>query len=256
MDHFVRRNEGQSRVIGTLLGVNTEGVVEITNSFPVPHTETEDKVAVDFKYHRNMYDLQSRAHPQEMIVGWYATGGIINDYSVGIHDFYWREMQAPPVHMLVDTGLTNNNLSIRAFMSSSLSFSNPEVSLGFQFKDVQLEFMSNKPEQTALSRLANEQNEENMVQEADNLKKSFEHLLSLLETVSTYVDRVVSGELTADPKVGRMLFDVVSRVGCGAASFEKMFSKSQTDLLMVIYLSNLTRTQLAITEKLQTFKEF
>ncbi len=42
LDHFVRRNdESQQRVIGSLLGTNIDGVVEITNCFPVPHTEDE-----------------------------------------------------------------------------------------------------------------------------------------------------------------------------------------------------------------------
>lgn len=43
LDHFVRRGENQARVIGTLLGtINEEdGTVVISNSYPVPHTETE-----------------------------------------------------------------------------------------------------------------------------------------------------------------------------------------------------------------------
>jgi translation initiation factor 3 subunit F len=41
LDHFIRRTEGQDRVIGTLLGVNVEGTIEIRNCFPVPHTEGE-----------------------------------------------------------------------------------------------------------------------------------------------------------------------------------------------------------------------
>jgi translation initiation factor 3 subunit F len=41
LDHYMRRSEGQQRVIGTLLGSNNDGVLEITNAFPVPHTETE-----------------------------------------------------------------------------------------------------------------------------------------------------------------------------------------------------------------------
>lgn len=39
LDHYMRRTEGQERVIGTLLGANNDGQLEITNCFPVPHTE-------------------------------------------------------------------------------------------------------------------------------------------------------------------------------------------------------------------------
>ena len=36
-----------------------------------------------------------------------------------------------------------------------------------------------------------------------------------------------------------------------AGSFEKMFNTSVQDMLTVVYLANLTRTQLALAEKLQ-----
>jgi len=45
LDHYVRRNEDQDRVIGTLLGVlNEAGEIEVRNSFPVPHNEKDGTV--------------------------------------------------------------------------------------------------------------------------------------------------------------------------------------------------------------------
>jgi hypothetical protein len=41
LDHYLRKSDG-SRVIGTLLGTNVDGIVEITNSFPVPHSESDE----------------------------------------------------------------------------------------------------------------------------------------------------------------------------------------------------------------------
>ena len=44
VDSYERRNEDAKRVIGTLLGTVTNGVVEVTNCFTVPHVETQDEV--------------------------------------------------------------------------------------------------------------------------------------------------------------------------------------------------------------------
>ena len=44
VDSYERRNEDAKRVIGTLLGTDTNGVVEVTNCFTVPHVETQDEV--------------------------------------------------------------------------------------------------------------------------------------------------------------------------------------------------------------------
>ena len=46
LDHYQRRNDGQTRVVGTLLGQQMEnGVVEIKQAFPVPHQEEEESVS-------------------------------------------------------------------------------------------------------------------------------------------------------------------------------------------------------------------
>ena len=48
LDHYIRRQEGQERVIGTLLGHLDEetGIVEVSNAYAVPHTESGGEVAV------------------------------------------------------------------------------------------------------------------------------------------------------------------------------------------------------------------
>jgi hypothetical protein len=43
-DAFVRRNDKQERVIGTLLGSVADGVVEVKNCYVVPHNESQDQV--------------------------------------------------------------------------------------------------------------------------------------------------------------------------------------------------------------------
>lgn len=43
-DAYIRRNEGQRRVIGALLGTTSDGVVEVKSCYAVPHSETNDQV--------------------------------------------------------------------------------------------------------------------------------------------------------------------------------------------------------------------
>ena len=50
-------------MIGTLLGtVGADGVVEVDSCFPVPHTETEERVAVNTDFHATMLQLHQRVH--------------------------------------------------------------------------------------------------------------------------------------------------------------------------------------------------
>lgn len=55
---FERRNLGQSRVIGTLLGNHDKsGNVEITNSFVVIHREAKGEVAIDIEVAKELFEL-------------------------------------------------------------------------------------------------------------------------------------------------------------------------------------------------------
>jgi translation initiation factor 3 subunit F len=42
IDSYERRNEKMTRVVGTLLGTNIQGNIEITDSFVVPHRDGDE----------------------------------------------------------------------------------------------------------------------------------------------------------------------------------------------------------------------
>jgi translation initiation factor 3 subunit F len=84
-----------------------------------------------------------------------------------------------------------------------------------------------------------------------SLETSMARLLELLGEASSFVDAVVAGDAPADPEVGRRIADTLAVVPrMRPEVFAKMFDSNLQDLLMVSYLSSLTRTQLAIAEKL------
>ena len=62
LDHFLRRDDTQPRVIGTLLGTRNESEVEVRSCFAVPHGESEDpwQIHLDAEHHRRMYELHQR----------------------------------------------------------------------------------------------------------------------------------------------------------------------------------------------------
>jgi translation initiation factor 3 subunit F len=252
LDHFIRRNEGH-RVIGALLGYNNDGTIEIKNCFPVPHTEGE-QVGVDPDYFHNMLDLHRKVSPKEIIVGWYATGIDIDENSVLIHEFFVKEMNQTPIHLLVDTGLTDYSLSIKAYTSSNISFSEDKV-LGAQFLPVPVEFTMFDLEKIGVDTLVKGRvkgEHPSLFSDLENLEMSIHKAQQLLESVTNYVTGVLEDKIPSDGNIGRFLADTVSALPrVEPAQLEKMFNNSLQDLLMVVYLSNLTRTQLALAEKLQ-----
>ena len=134
LDHFLRRQEGQQRVIGTLLGRVDGRTVTVTNSYAVPCEEGADgTVAVGQDYQEKMSRLLARVNPDEAVVGWYATPGAdgapTDDASEMIHGFYAGACAGQaPVHLVVDPRLEGDaGITLRGFVSDGNGFA--ELSL-------------------------------------------------------------------------------------------------------------------------------
>ena len=262
--------------------------VEVTNSFAVPHAERGDEVAIGKDFNKQMMALYSRANRKEQVVGWYASAtsgeeednnntnnsknnnsNLIMDTSSLIHEFYAGECdETDPIHLVVDTRLETDSISIRAFRSTPVVVQGEP--LANLFHELRLTLNSTEPETICLNQmvlqeqlLASTSGEEAAataaaaaavaVQKDDSLalQVSMEKLHSLLDGVLQYVDSVVEGKVAPDPELGRQIADSLASVPrVRPEIFEQLFHDSLQDLLMVTYLSNITRTQLAIAEKL------
>ncbi|THU49138.1 hypothetical protein C4D60_Mb06t06400 [Musa balbisiana] len=261
-DCYVRRPDQADRVIGTLLGTVSGGVVEIKNSYAVPHNESADQVALDVEYHRNMYISHLKVNPKEVLVGWYSTGFGVSGGSALIHDFYVKELKdstkdireaqnsVPPVHLTVDTVFSNGEASIKAYMSANLSLG--DRSLAAQFQEIPLDLRMIEAERvgfdifkkTAVDKLPND---------LEGMEASMERLYALIDDAYKYVDDVVEGRVNPDNDTGRFLSDALASVPkMSPIAFDKVFNDRVQDNLALAYLSSLIRAQLGIAEKLNT----
>ncbi|XP_038619017.1 eukaryotic translation initiation factor 3 subunit F [Tachyglossus aculeatus] len=252
VDSYERRNDGAARVIGTLLGTIDKHSVEVTNCFSVPHNESEDEVAVDMEFAKNMYELHKKVSPSELILGWYATGHDITEHSVLIHEYYSRE--APnPIHLTVDTGLQNNRMSIKAYISASMGV--PGKTMGVMFTPLTVKYVYYDTERIGIDLITKTCFSPNRViglsTDLQQVGTASARIQDALSTVLQYAEDVLSGKVSADNTVGRFLTDLVNRVPqIPPEDFETMLNSNINDLLMVTYLANLTQSQIALNEKL------
>ncbi|KAJ8268534.1 hypothetical protein COCON_G00137060 [Conger conger] len=271
-DSYERRNEGASRVIGTLLGTIEKHTVEVTNCFSVPHNESEDEVAVDMEFAKNMYELHKKVSPSEVIIGWYATGYDITEHSVLIHEYYSREAQNP-IHLTVDTGggkmniphpptlhtwhthtaLQSGKMNIRAYVSAQMGV--PGKTVGVMFTPLTVKYIYYDTERIGIDLLqrtrASPNRTNGLTSDLEQVGTAAARVQDMLATVLTYIEDVLSGKVMADNSVGRFLMDLVNKVPkISAEDFETMLNSNINDLLMVTYLANLTQAQISLNEKL------
>jgi len=206
---------------------------------------------------------------------------LIPDTSSLIHEFYAGESDGgDPIHLVVDTSLSSSSssssssggdaLPIRAYKNVPILIRDEQ--LGNLFHELQLPLKSDEPETICLNEMivhdirnnagenGNEDGAAAMAaagalsspSSVDALQVSMERLHGLLESTLAYVDGVVDGSVARpSDEVGRSIADTLATLPrLRPEIFDKIFHDSLQDLLMVTYLSNLTRTQVTIAEKL------
>jgi len=253
-DAYERRNIENDRVIGTLLGSVDKQSVEVTNCFCVPHKEYAERVEADLKFAEDMFDLNKKVAPQETVVGWFATGNEITSHSALIHDYYARGTK-DPIHLTVDATLINAKMNLKAYVFVPIGV--PGATSGSMFTPIPVDITAYDPEVTGLDLLHKtkfaKMRQVEPIPDLARVSEGTAKLEHMLDAVITYVGDVLTGKETPNNSVGRKLLDLVYSVPkMNADEFEKMINSNMKDLLMVIYLTQLTKTQLQLHEKLST----
>jgi translation initiation factor 3 subunit F len=84
-----------------------------------------------------------------------------------------------------------------------------------------------------------------------------QRLLRLLDTVTAYVDDVVSGKRESDEALGRQIADALSAIpSLSMDRFRGSLDTTIKDTLMVTYLSQLATVHLKIAERISQLPAF
>eukprot|EP00930_Biecheleria_cincta_P003914 TRINITY_DN10481_c0_g2_i2.p1 TRINITY_DN10481_c0_g2~~TRINITY_DN10481_c0_g2_i2.p1 ORF type:complete len:351 (-),score=68.85 TRINITY_DN10481_c0_g2_i2:75-1091(-) len=277
LDAFVRKPEGAKRTIGTLLGWISEGsVVDITDSFPVVHKDTDEGVLMDQDYHKQMLALRQKVSPREVVVGWFSTGDEINATSAVIHSFYCtKESQFTPaavlpgpVHLLIDTSL-GHQTGIHAFVNVRTSVAESLL----QFHEVPLRVQTSAAEKSGISQLMHARRATREAEATGSTPKDLaaldgfvgglKELLKLFRRMQEYVKAVQSGKVEGDLAVGRGLTTALcAEPVMDASAVANLCNGSLQDALILAYRKRLFlksqavkiaafRNQITPTEKTQ-----
>lgn len=219
LDHSLRRNKDQERVIGTLLGVRSEDgtEIEIRNCYAVPHTETAEQVEVDMDYQKQMLQLHLRANPREVLVGWYATAAELNTFSALIQNFYGQQGDGtwphPAVHLTVST-VPGKDIEARTYISAPIGVTADRAADTALFIPVPHEIKYGEAEKSGLELISAAKNKEDRSQviltDIEALEQAIESVLEMLERVSNYVNNVLDEETPPSSALGQFLMNTLS----------------------------------------------
>lgn len=263
LDHYKRRSTDQTRVVGTLLGQQEEGsnVVSIKDCFPVPSRQIEiggeDRVVLDMEYHKKMLSLHKKVNKNLKVVGWYSTGDKISWQYPLMHEVYQSIIECPLL-LTVDVNVRAlNRLAVKGYIGKSFKIGNRTPFMA-RFESVNLQIHAREGEKIGVDALINGAPDNQrldapatILNDFDNLECSLSKLWGMLTAVGDHVDKVVEGKIEGDPEVGSAIADAIAAIPhLSEESFDQMFTTNIQDLLMIQYLANVTRTQLALSDKI------
>ena len=122
LDHFLRRPEDQSTVIGTLLGSVDGTKVDIQTSFSCPLSLSQDgRIVTDTEFTERMLKFHRKVNPKEGLIGFYKTGSALDESTLNLYQYYLQLLQDPknkgllaqPLLFLIDPTMQNNRLAIK-----------------------------------------------------------------------------------------------------------------------------------------------
>nr|PVC50829.1 hypothetical protein MACL_00001969 [Theileria orientalis] len=271
LDSYMRREEGQYNVIGTLLGIVCEGnTVEITDSFVDRHSLTDEGLLQIIKdHHENMYELKQKINPKEQVVGWFCTGSEMTELTCAVHGwfkqfnsvsmFYPNPNLYEPIHLLVDATCDSGSMMMKAYVQLPLTITKDAC---FQFHEVDLELLV-APSDTAgisflLKSLDNSKNRKPLTAETlspNTFTNSLLKLKDLLDKCLKLVEEAMEnrGGVKINPEIGRFLLKTVSTEKLmSLQKIEKIWELAIQDNLMIAYLANLANLQFVLSEHLNS----
>ena len=265
LDHSQRRPQDQDRVIGTLLGARSEdsssdATITIHSAFAVGHTVVDnEQVEVDIEYQKAMLALHLRANPKEILVGWYATSNHLDVYSALIQNYYSSPdggtFPHPAVHLTVSS-VPGADIDIHAYISAPVGVTPERAADSAGFVPVPWSVNYTDSDIAALTSISAAKDAESrttgILTDIEQLEKSIEDTLSLLNRASNYVEGILDEEIeNPSTALGQYLLNTLALAPkVDPAEIEKDFNNHIQDVLTVSYLANTIRTQMDLSNRL------
>src|SRR5271169_278488 len=185
----------------------------------------------------------------------YATSPELNSFSALIQNFYYTgeggTFPRPCIHLTLSTD-PDSPLSVKTYISTTVGLSPERAVDSCLFVPISHEInFSSEADRAGLEFIASAKDSTNrtapLLSDSVSLGKTLEQVHSMIVRVQTYIRGLLEkGDLNGEEtrEIGRTLMETLALAPrMDAGELERMFNSHLQDVLMVVYLSNLVRSQ-------------
>jgi len=252
VDHYNRvALNTQKRVVGILLGETYKGRVEVTNSYAVPFEEDDKNSKIwflDHNYHETMHQMYKKVSAKELIVGWYSTGPKMKENDLAIHQVIAR-YHPHPVLVIVDVQ-DRDELDIPTKSFITVDEVLDDGTTRPKFKHIASEIGAVEAEEVGVEHLLRDVKDTSISTLATRINAklaSVKSLLSKLHEMQDYLEAVRAGQLPVNHTIISNIQEIFNLLpNLSVESLVEAFAIKTNDMLLLIYLSSLIRSIIAL----------
>ena len=196
----------------------------------------------------NMYIMFKKVNSKERIVGWYHTGPKLQQNDISINDLI-RKYCSTSVLVIIDAKPRDVGLPTEAYYAveevhddgspNSKTFEHISSEIGAEeAEEVGVEHLLRDIKDTTYGTLS---------QRITNQLNGLKGLMSNMESIRSYLDKVVAGQLPINHSIIYLMQDILNLMpNTGTESFVKASFVKTNDEMLVVYLASLVRSVIAL----------
>jgi len=257
VDHYSRttrkmRDAANKRVVGVLLGLKSGGTIDVTASYAIPFEEDKDHPEIwflDHDYHEEMYEMSLRISSGEKIVGWYSSGPRIRECDIDVHEVF-RKYVPHPVFVIVDVKPKELGLPTEAYVSVEEVKDDGTEPASRTFVHVPSAIGAQEAEEVGVEQLLRDVKDNTVTtlgSEVQGMNEGLRGLLSRLREMEEYLAAVAEGEVPMNHEIMNKVQDIFNLLpNLSVEELVRSFQVKTNDMLVVMYLSSLIRSVIAL----------
>jgi len=260
-DHYNRiAKDTRKRVVGVLLGSRERrknvDTVDITNSFAVPFEEELNNPKVWFLDHNfldSMYWMFKKVNTREEIVGFYSSGPKIKENDLKISSMIKGFCGREPVFVVIDVRPGTVGLPTTAYEAvEEVEVNGKEIHR--VFKHISCSIAAEEAEEVGVEHLLRDINDPSTSTVALQIQRKVNGLTGLLNRLSEikeYLEKIVDGKMPINNQITYNLQNIFNLLpNLNVEELVRSMLVKTNDIHLVIYLSSLIRSVLALHELL------
>jgi len=253
VDHYNRLSlkDTSRRAVGILLGETYKGRVEVTNSYAVPFEEDLKNPKIwflDHNFHEVMFGMYRKVNAKEQVIGWYSTGPKLRENDLEVHEVLKR-YHPNPVLVIIDVS-PKEELEIPTKAYVTVEEVNEDGTSKMRFQHVPSEMGAIEAEEVGVEHLLRDVKNTNISTLANRVNGKLLSLKSLtgkLLEIQNYLHNVVEGTLPLNHQIINQIQDIFNLMpNLNVEEMVKSFAVKTNDMMVVIYLSALIRSVIAL----------